>query len=524
MFMHNRRLLLCFTILILNLGFIPVSNSSGNLQLGARTFPVSEKRPIGRPFGASLHFPGELENDSTPTSTAFAAANFGWTRTCNFLWCFMEPQKDNFAPITDKNAYNNLFLANMKKIGTKVLPLIEGPPGWLNESTNWYISLKNRPLFYRYVNATVSNYQNEMQIWELFNEPNNIWGKGLGTWEEFFELLIGTAETIKKVNSSLEILVGGLGGTQELEYLDRLLANLTNTPSTVPGFSTAKDLFMGIAFHPYSNPAENLMVKLTEYDEVLERYNWTNQMGARHWITEIGGETESAKEGLGGFLDNSQRDFAALLIKQMAIATSWKVDGFNIWTYRDFEAPGSYTNEYAHCGVVFANGSWKPATYACNWSNQFLGNGHTELIPTNIPSPITGIVALDTILTNGREQWTLVLWNPQHEGLINLEIELKTPIVHEWQYDYGSNLRNDIIGEDISTTETNFRVSVGYEPVLLVIECESGANCSITLLNDSFGTFLSICLTFSIGLASMIFIDTIQVNRKGRNKGIGSNH
>ncbi len=371
-----------------------VENVVGNsTPRAAVTFTVSSPRPIGRPFGASLHFPGELENDAAPETTSFAACEFGWTRTCNFYWSSMEPDAGNFSAINDPTRYHNLFLANMDAINTRVLPLIDGPPGWLNESAPWYISQEHRPLLRRYVNRTVTAFQDVMPVWELFNEPNNLWGNAMGTWEEYFSILIDAAETIKRVNDSLDVIVGGLGGYKELEFLDRLVENLTSTPTSVPGFDVARDLFSGIAFHPYSSPPEHLAVKLLEYDTILAKYNWTSKDGARHWITEIGSETDSPKDGAGGFIIDPQREFATMLAKQMAIAVSWQVDGFNIWEYRDWDPPGVFTRDFPHAGIVYNDASWKCATYACNWTNHYIGNGHMNLMPVSFPYPTTGIVA-----------------------------------------------------------------------------------------------------------------------------------
>jgi hypothetical protein len=303
----------------------------------------------------------------------------------------------------------------------------------------------------------------------------------------------------------LEILVGGLGGTQELAYLEYMLNNLTRTPSSVPGFATAKDLFIGIAFHPYSNPAENLAFKLAQYDEILLRYNWTNVQGARHWITEIGGDTESPKEGTGGFLADRQRKFASLLMKQMVMASAWGAEGFNIWTYRDFEPPGSYMNEYAHTGIVFTDGSWKPVTYACNWSNTYLGNGQMNLMPVIFPRPITGIVAQQTVLIEGAERWVVVLWNPQHQGSVQIRIEMSKSIRQATQFDYGSDHQQQVAGAG-----QQVKLNVGYDPVLVVIDSDPGAEVGVFVEIDFLGTLLGIVLITAGGLMGLSIIHSLR--------------
>ncbi len=478
--------------------------------LGAKTFQALAPVGVPKAIGASLHFPGELENDIEPEKTGFAEAGFGWTRTCNFIWIFMEPEQGNFSNIANPNFYTNVFIRNMKKIDTKILGLLDTVPYWLNESTVWYVSPENRPLFFNYVNQTVSHYQNDVSIWEIINEPNNEWGKNKGTWDEYLEVLIGSAEIIKRINSSIDVLVGGLGGTRELEFLDYIMQNLTYTPSNVPGFATARDLFMGIAFHPYSDPAENLVVKLKEYDEVLKKYNWTFADGARHWITEIGGSTESEKEQLTPLITDYQREFASLVTKQVAIALSWGVEGFNIWTYRDFEDPGKYTQTYAHCGVVYANGSWKPVMHGLNWSNRFLANGFTEMMPIEIPNPLTGIAVRDTRIINGKQRWSFVLWNSQHKFPVELRLSFSKSIISAQKYDFQSaQVRNlDLYGG------TRFiKLEVNYEPYLLVVEVDLGGSPQLEIIFDRFGVFLLIAIISSIALGTTTMIKRKRINK-----------
>ena len=489
----------------------PFAYSLSSYGFNGKTFSVSSPIPLPRAIGASLHFQGELENDFEPESTGFGKGNFGWTRTCNFIWIFMEPEQGNFSVIDDPNAYPNVFIQNMKKIDTKILALLDTVPYWLNESTTWYVAPENRNLFFNYVNQTVSNYQNDVAIWEIINEPNNVWGKFKGTWDEYLAVLIGSAETIKRINASIDILVGGLGGTRELEFLDYIMKNLTSTPSNVPGFATAKDLFIGIAFHPYLEPAENLVVKLKEYDEVLKKYNWTTRDGARHWITEIGGSTESEKEQLNPLIVDYQREFASLVMKQVAIALSWRVEGFNIWTYRDFEDPGKYNQIYAHCGVVFANGSWKPVMHGLNWSNRYLANGFTELVPFEATHPITGIAVKDTRIINGTQRWAFVLWNSQSKMPVQVRLSFTKSVSFAQRSDFQSANTWNL---DRYAGNRSLKLSIDYEPILIVVDTAIGAIPQLEIVSDGFHVFLLISLSSGISLGIIIALKQKSINIK----------
>lgn len=467
---------------------------------GIATFPVDAARPVGRPFGASLHFPGELENDIAPETTSFAACGFGWTRTCNFRWDFMERTPGNFSAIHDPTAYHNVFLQNMKAINTRVLPLIDGSPAWLNEVSPYYISQGNRPLLRRYVNETVTAFQQDIQAWELFNEPNNEWGRHAGTWDEFFTILIDAAETIKRVNATLDVLVGGLGGYRELEFLDALLHHLTTTPTTVPGFAVARDLFTGIAFHPYTSPPENLAVKLMEYDAILARYTWTARDGARHWITEIGSETDHPRDGAGGFLVDPQREFATMIAKQMAIAITWPVDGFNIWEYRDWDPPGAFTRDFPHAGIVYQDASWKGATHACHWFNTQVGNGHMSVMPVRFPFSLAGVATRRGDLVDGLERWAVVAWNHRHHGALLARVEAGRAVHAVTIHDHASAETTPV---PVVAGANGFDVLAGHDPVLLVIDCEPGAMLSITVVADVAGGLAIALLAAAIALVAV---------------------
>ncbi|MFX0100311.1 MAG: hypothetical protein ACFFCS_12080 [Candidatus Hodarchaeota archaeon] len=489
--------------------------SASYTETTSGTFPIATQKPLGRPYGISTHFRGELENESAPQSTEFAKCEFAWTRVCHYFWRFLELGENNFSVVHDQTNFLNTYPDRLWQINTTMLPLLQEAPDWLLvDQPHWYIPPENLSLWIRYINETVTEFQGDMPIWEIINEPNNIWGVETGSWEEYFAVLIAAAETIKLVNDSLDVLVGGLGGRDELAFLEALMHNLTNTPTSVPGYQTAKDLFCGIAFHPYTNPPEELTAKLSSYDNVLRKYNWTTQDGARHWITEIGGETDHPKDGAGGFLLDPQREFAAMMIKQIAIATSWGVDGFNVWTYRDYAPPGEFTGEFAHCGIFYVDMTWKPAAFAFNWTNHLLGNGFVDLMPVTFPNGITGIVGKDQRLFNGNERWIIIAWNPNHQGKIMTNIQFGSQIQDARVFDYGSN---DSTALDARGSES-LQMDIGYEPLLLVVDALPGGTCQFTVVFDGLGTAFIGILVASLAL---VVITHAFILRKGKGKRDG---
>ncbi len=464
------------------------------------TFSVTQQLPIGSPFGI-CH--GELENDTTIAQSAIARAGMAWNRK-DFPWSYFQPvPTDNFTKLTDPNDYYQKFIANMTILGIKMLPILDYSVSWLDPAHYTYIPPANISRWQQFVYASVTEYQDRMQLWEVWNEPNNFYGKTMGTWEDFFLVLITAARTIKLVNDSLDVLVGGLGGTDEFQFLEALMENLTNTPANVPGYSTAKDLFVGIAFHPYNGVPEDLAFSLSRYDEILARYNWTTGHGARHWITEIGGETDDPEDGMGGFLVDPQRELASMVIKQATIATTWRIDGLIWYEYRDDNPPGVFTSDFGHMGIIFNDGTWKPAAHAWNWTNRFLGNGHVDMMPVPLPATITGLVAKDQLLHGGLERWVLVAWNPRHAGLVQASIQFTTSISTATLHDFAS-----AGSTPITVAGSMVSIEIGHDPLLLVVECTPGSGCSIMAGADVLGTITWILLVGSAALVGLIVATT----------------
>ncbi|MEX2682547.1 MAG: hypothetical protein Q6373_013185 [Candidatus Sigynarchaeota archaeon] len=464
---------------------------------GRPAYPVDQQIPIGSPFGV-CH--GELENNTIIAQSAIAQTGMAWNRK-DFPWSYFQPvPTDNFTRITDPNDYYQKFIANMTTLGIKMLPILDYGVWWLDPN-GWYIPPANISRWQQFVHAAVTEYQDRMQLWEVWNEPNNQYGNDKGTWEDFFLVLITAARTIKLVNDSLDVLVGGLGGTREFEFLEALMKNLTGTPANVPGYATAKELFVGIAFHPYNGVPEDLAYSLSRYDEILSRYNWTTRHGARHWITEIGGETDDPEDGTGGFLVDPQRELATMVIKQATIATTWRVDGLIWYEYRDDNPPGVFTSDFGHMGIIFNDGTWKPAAHAWNWTNKFLGNGHVDMMPVPLPDSITGLVAKDQQLYDGLERWIVVAWNPRHHGAVQTSIQFTTSIVKAMLYDHASTH-----SVQVTPAGNTMIIDVGHEPVLLVVDCAPGSSCTFVACLDLLGGLFWMLLGGSAMLVGLVVV------------------
>jgi hypothetical protein len=146
---------------------------------------------------------------------------------------------------------------------------------------------------------------------------------------------------------------------------------------------------------------------------------------------------------------------------------------------------------------VYSDASWKGVTYACNWTNRFIGNGNMSLVPVAFPPPLTGIVTRDSVPVGGKERWVIVVWNPVHEGMVNTRFDLGTGISRAVVHDYASPATTVLA---VSAGATGIDLQIGYEPVLLVIDCDVGGTCAVIVTGDILGGVLVGMLVMAVVL------------------------
>ncbi len=194
-----------------------------------------------------------------------------------------------------------------------------------------------------------------------------------------------------------------------------------------------------------------------------------------------------------------------MVVKQATIATTWRVDGLIWYEYRDDNPPGVFTSDFGHMGIIFNDGTWKPAAHAWNKTNFFVGNGHVDMMPVPLPATITGLVAKDQQLYDGLEHWILVAWNPRHAGAVQISVQFTTSVSTATLHDFASADSTPVMPSGNVVT-----IDVGHEPILLVVECTPGSNCSIVAGADVLGTIIWILLVGSAALVGLIAVVTMR--------------
>jgi hypothetical protein len=126
--------------------------------------------------------------------------------------------------------------------------------------------------FLDFARATVERYKDEIDYWEVWNEPNhrNYWG-ATPDGKEYGELLVQTANIIKEVDPGSKVIGGSMAGINP-EFTDDFL-------------SVGSDKLIGIiSYHNYGAVPEERVYRAIELWDVINSYNpdielWQGECG-----------------------------------------------------------------------------------------------------------------------------------------------------------------------------------------------------------------------------------------------------
>ncbi|GAB4321533.1 MAG: hypothetical protein Kow0069_25890 [Promethearchaeota archaeon] len=255
-------------------------------------------------------------------------------------------------PFGDLAGGYDAYVANLNASGVRFLPILDyGNPLY---GDGYHVDEAALPYWARYVNRTVARYADVVDYWEVWNEPNNRYGVDAGTWRDFFNVLEVAADVVNELDPTAKLVVGGLGGTDEMAFLEQLLREVM----VDDGYYEAFD---GIAVHPYSTKnAEDLYDRVAAYRETLQRYGWTPARGKSLLVTEFGFPTNGS--GHAGARDPFVEQ-AHQVVKGMAMGAA---AGFELFVW------------YCESDAAFSP-AWSLATKVDSemYFGLFLGDGRT---------------------------------------------------------------------------------------------------------------------------------------------------
>ena len=310
----------------------------------AAAFAAGAALPAGAadsPFGICEHLAMPASYTSTGEYTNrvallnyCAAAGIGMVRT-DFRWrlCWSAANSDWSWTYTDN------VVADAERRGVEILPILMGD----NPETGAkaYADLDGWAEFVRQV---VTRYQGRISAVEVWNEWNhpNFWG---GTVAQYARLLERTAATVRAVDPSVRVVMGGVAG-DDLASIEALCREVA--PGT----------FDAAAFHPYcypDSPRANsnwLARRIADLRTVLDGNGFA---GAAIWITEIGWPT------LGDKAVTEARQ-AAYITNAVDIAFAAGVE--KVFPYELRAWGGAADGAEGSFGIVDAGNAARPALYA----------------------------------------------------------------------------------------------------------------------------------------------------------------
>lgn len=217
-----------------------------------------------------------------------------------------------------------------------------------------------------YVNAVVSRYKDNVDYWQVWNEPNiETFNTNGATPQEYTELLKQTYTLIKQIDPTSKVVGGGLAGlgntwsTDGRPYLRKMLA---------AGAGAYMDV---LDVHPYkqdASPEEYMAERLPLVQSDLKNYNCGD---IEIWIGELGWYAGTANTAV------TEEKQAAYSIRSRVL-----YDGFNYeenkngkFFWYDFQNDGT-TQDYSehNYGMTLNNFTPKPAYYAYSAFNYIVGN------------------------------------------------------------------------------------------------------------------------------------------------------
>jgi hypothetical protein len=188
--------------------------------------------------------------------------------------------------------YFDAYTNNGKDHEKKILAILDYDVGWIHDGNHdsddhgnagddrftdgaghKYIAISEIPFFIEYVKKTVYHYQDRVDAWCIWNEPNleQFWR---GTQLEFFELTKATVAAIRKVDPDA-FIIGGAFNTLVSE--DWVRGFFEFDPDMIENINA-------IAYHPYTIGPGSTANMYNYFKKIVSEYGF----GDKIWVTEVG--------------------------------------------------------------------------------------------------------------------------------------------------------------------------------------------------------------------------------------------
>jgi polysaccharide biosynthesis protein PslG len=373
--------------------------------------------PLDRGLGLSTHLSWATDEAAT-ASREFELSQWPGlgvqTARRDLHWSAIEPEQGSF-DFTGPD----LLIDAVDGAGAELLGLLVYGNDWACSDCGDGNYPPDDPADYAtYAAALVERYQDRVQRWEIWNEPNG----GIRFWEPvedpvaYAELALLAAQAIHAVDPGAEVSLGGLFwpdllfATPGPEFLD---AVLEAQPTLV-------DELDAVAWHPYRYPfsapehSDDYQASLLEEGCAL-REQLAAHGGERldAWITELGWHTapDALYEGV------SEEEQAAYLVRSTVLA--WAQGSSMYLWYTFLDGGDSDSDQEQRFGLYSHDGEPKAAATAMGvLGRAVVGGGYGSISDRSVP------LGLDeqgyAYRLEGEEAELWILWTTELERELTL--------------------------------------------------------------------------------------------------------
>ncbi len=298
--------------------------------------------------------------DAYVNSAAATEAGAGYTRI-TFRWDVIQPGGvDDWKPANVPDPFIEAELA----AGREVVAVLMGTPTWATaDGSGSPKAVPDMSYWEHFVRRMAQQYQGRIRHWIIWNQPDvsdvnhpgNTW---TGSEEDYYRLLKTAYQTIKGVDSTLQVHVAGLTYFWDQEhgqrqYLDRLLDFVVADPEAAAnGY-----YFDAVAYHLYFDPHQTLDVM----EEVQGMLGARGVMAKEIWVNQTNAppseDPQAPASAAPGFRLTLEEQ-SAFVVQEYALAFSGGANRVAFYKLRD---DGQRAESAVPYGLLRADDSRRPA-------------------------------------------------------------------------------------------------------------------------------------------------------------------
>jgi hypothetical protein len=340
---------------------VPSGETAGRRAVNDPRFGLANVLPDG------AGVPGQARSATVAWMTRARDAGAGGNRW-ELRWDRIEREPGRY----DWGEVDAIVAAN-EAAGLPLLAILIGTPVWAADGRASSVptgldappvmpdgTVGERNVWGRFVHAAAQRYRGRIAAYEIWNEPNrpDFWG---GTPEQYYRLLSAGMAAIRHADPNARVVLGGLDGYRNLEFLDRLLDVAAADPAP-PGRRGAFDV---LAWHAYHRPLDVYTGTLALRERLrargLSQPIWLTETNVAAWDDRPVRGTDPRPYRWSARGDEQ----AAFVLETLAYAVAADVE--RIYLYR-----ASDTGESEAWGLLQADGTPRPTEAAFRFATSAL--------------------------------------------------------------------------------------------------------------------------------------------------------